>query len=39
MGDLDGDGEYSLFVRTGSVNPESGALKRSTHVACVNPYE
>lgn len=39
MGDLDGDGKPSLFVRTGVVNPETQRLKLSTTLSCVDPAE
>ncbi|MBW2455151.1 MAG: hypothetical protein JRI68_11605 [Deltaproteobacteria bacterium] len=39
MGDLDGDGRPSLYVRTGKVNKETQALKMNTMLSCVDPYE
>ena len=39
MGDLDGDGRPSLYVRTGQVNKETQLLKHQTHLACVDPFE
>lgn len=39
MGDLDGDGKPSLFVRTGTVDKATQTLKMSTVIGCVDPGE
>jgi len=39
MGDLDGDGRPSLYVRTGKVDKEAQRLKLSPVMSCVDPFE
>jgi hypothetical protein len=39
VGDLDGDGTYSYFSRTGEVNTTTKALKASTQVFVDAEYE
>jgi len=39
MGDLDGDGRPSLYVRTGKVDKATQRVKPGTRMSCVDPFE
>jgi len=38
-GDLDGDGNTALFIRTGTVDPKTGRLKSATQIYIVDEHE